>query len=70
MAFFRDGFLKSSIIDYASLSVGVNTMAVLPPGESKNKDTRYLDVHEDDQLDKTQLAGWVKQASQLPGERM
>jgi len=29
-----------------------------------------LDIHEDDQLDKTQLAGWVKQASQLPGERM
>jgi hypothetical protein len=42
----------------------------LPPGESKNKDTRYLDIHEDDQLDEAQLAAWVKQASQLPGERM
>jgi hypothetical protein len=42
----------------------------LPPGESKGKDTRYLDIHEDDQLDEAQLAAWVKQASQLPGERM
>src|SRR5262245_44682563 len=42
----------------------------VPPGESKHKDVRYLDIHEDDQVDETQLATWVKQASQLPGERM
>ena len=42
----------------------------LPPGMSKQKDVRYLDIHEDDQLDEAQLAAWVKQASQLPGERM
>ena len=42
----------------------------VPPGESKSKDTRYLDIHEDDQLDESQFADWVKQASQLPGERM
>ncbi len=42
----------------------------VPPGESKSRDTRYLDIHEDDQLDEAQLATWVKQASQLPGERM
>ena len=42
----------------------------VPPGESKSKDTRYLDIHEDDQLDEAQLAAWVKQASQMPGERM
>jgi hypothetical protein len=42
----------------------------VPPGESKSKDTRYLGIHEDDQLDEAQLATWVKQASQLPGERM
>ena len=40
-----------------------------PPGESKHKEVRYLDIHEDD-LDETQLIDWVKQASQLPGERM
>jgi hypothetical protein len=27
---------------------------------------RYLDIHEDDQLDKRQFAASVKQASQLP----
>jgi hypothetical protein len=42
----------------------------VPPGESKSKDTRYLDIHEDDQLDEAQIAAWVKQASLLPGERM
>jgi hypothetical protein len=42
----------------------------VPPGESKSKDTRYLDIHEDGQLDEAQFADWVKQASQLPGERM
>ena len=42
----------------------------VPPGESKHKEVRYLDIHEDDQFDEAQLAAWVKQASQLPGERM
>ena len=42
----------------------------VPPGESKSKDTRYLDIHEDGPLDEVQLAAWVKQASLLPGKRM
>ena len=32
-----------------------------------SKDTRFLDIYEDDPLDEAQLAAWVKQASQLPG---
>jgi hypothetical protein len=39
----------------------------LPPGASKHKDVRYLDVYEDDELDEAQLAAWVKQAAALPG---
>lgn len=39
----------------------------LPPGPSKDKDTRYLDIHEGDELDEAQLASWVKQAAALPG---
>src|SRR4051794_22842276 len=39
----------------------------LPPGESKNKDTRYLHIHEDDQLDQELVASWIRQASELPG---
>ena len=42
----------------------------LPAGESKQKEVRYLDIHEDDQLDEAQLAAWVKQASKLAGECM
>jgi hypothetical protein len=33
---------------------------------SKSKDTRYLHIHEDGQLDEDQLAAWVRQASRLP----
>ena len=39
----------------------------VPPGESKHKDVRYLDIHEDDPIDEARLASWVKQASRLPG---
>jgi hypothetical protein len=42
----------------------------VPPGESKHKEVRYFDIYEDEPLDEAQLAAWVKQASQLPGERM
>jgi len=42
----------------------------LPPGASKHKEVRYLDIHEHDKLDEAQLAAWVRQASRLPGERM
>lgn len=39
----------------------------LPPGESKQKDIRYLDIHEHDQLDEEQMATWIQQAAALPG---
>ena len=42
----------------------------VPPGTSKHKEVRYLDIHEDDVLDEAQFVAWVKQASKLPGERM
>ena len=42
----------------------------VPPGGSKSKETRYLDIHEHDQLDEAQLTAWVRQASQLPGQPM
>jgi hypothetical protein len=41
------------------------SLCPVPPGESKSKDTRYLVIHEDDQLDEAQLAAWVKQASEV-----
>ena len=38
-----------------------------PPGASKSDDTRYLDIHEDDDVDQELLARWIRQASELPG---
>ena len=39
----------------------------LLPGESKHKEVRYLDIHEDDELDEELMASWIRQASELPG---
>lgn len=42
----------------------------VPPGQSKQKEVRYLDIHEDDLIDEARLSEWIKQASKLPGERL
>jgi len=39
----------------------------VPPVSSKDKETRYFHVHEDDQLDEELFASWVRQAAALPG---
>ena len=39
----------------------------VPPGESKHKEVRYLDIHQHDQLDESRLAAWIRQAAALPG---
>src|SRR5678815_19902 len=39
----------------------------LPPGVSKHKEVRYLDVYQDERFDEAQFAKWVKQASRIPG---
>jgi hypothetical protein len=40
-----------------------------PPDASKQKNVRYLNLHEG-QLDEKQFADWARQASKLPGEKM
>ena len=42
----------------------------VPPKASKHAEVRYLDIHEGDDLDETQLESWIEQASNLPGEKM
>ena len=42
----------------------------LPPGESKQKHVRYLDIYENASFDEAQFTSWVKQASKGPLERM
>ena len=39
----------------------------LPPGASKDKDMRYIDIHEGDAIDEAQMADWLRQAAALPG---
>jgi len=42
----------------------------VPPGTSKHKEVRYLDIYEDEAFDEARFVAWVKQASKLPGEKM
>lgn len=39
----------------------------LPPVTSKDKNTRYFHIHEQDEVDEARLMDWIKQASELPG---
>jgi hypothetical protein len=39
----------------------------VPPGESKHKEVRYLDIREDERTDEELMARWIRQASKLPG---
>jgi hypothetical protein len=39
----------------------------VPPGASKHKDVRTIDIREGDEIDAAQMAKWVKQAAALPG---
>ena len=47
-----------------------SSLTPVPPGASKHPEVRYLDIREDDRLDESGFTDWVRQASQLPGERM
>jgi hypothetical protein len=44
----------------------VRRCVLSPPGKSKHKDVRYVDIHEDE-LDEAQMATWVRQAAALHG---
>lgn len=41
----------------------------VPPVASKSGDTHYVHLREDEPFDDVQFADWIRQASQLPGER-
>ena len=46
------------------------SMDPVPPVESKDEETRYFHVHEYDRLDEELVAGWIRQAAELPGEQL
>jgi hypothetical protein len=55
-------YVKVTFLNGAALSP-------LPPGASKHPKVRYLDIYED-KFDEAQFVRWVKQARELPGEKM
>jgi hypothetical protein len=44
-----------------------SSLRPLPPGASKHKEMRYLDIHEGEKLDPKLVTSWVRQASKIPG---
>jgi hypothetical protein len=46
---------------------GTSLRPVPPGGTQRSKDVRWVDIHEGDELDETQMASWLKQAAALPG---
>ncbi|MGR2740193.1 DUF1801 domain-containing protein [Billgrantia sp. Q4P2] len=56
-------YIKVAFLNGASLEP-------LPPIASKDPNTRYLHIHQDEQIEEEQVAEWIRQASNLPGERM
>ncbi len=39
----------------------------VPPGAGKDKEARWIDIHENDMFEEALMAKWVKQAAALPG---
>ena len=56
-------YVKVTFLNGASLSP-------LPPIEAKDQNTRYLHIHEEDQIAEALIEDWVKQASELPGQNV
>lgn len=44
-----------------------SSLLPMPPGKSKQREVRYLDVREDDEIDEKLFAVWVRQAAAMPG---
>jgi len=46
---------------------GTSLRPVPSGGTPKSKDTRWIDIHDGDELDAARMAMWVKQAAAMPG---
>jgi hypothetical protein len=44
-----------------------SSLRPVPPGAGKDKNVRWIDIYQNDELDEAQMAAWVKQAAALPG---
>jgi len=45
-----------------------SSLSPLPPVESKDANTRYFHIHENDELDEDLLESWIRQSAELPGD--
>ena len=52
---------------YVKVTFFRGTLRPVPPGISKQKNVRYTDIHEGDDLDEAQMTRWMKRAAALPG---
>ena len=55
-----DRYVKVTLLNGSNLDP-------LPPIDAKDPDTRYVHVHEDDEIDEDLFERWMEQASSLPG---
>ena len=46
------------------------SLSPMPAGKSKHAEVRYLDIAGNENFNEVQFIDWVRQASQLPGEKM
>lgn len=46
---------------------GTSLQPIPPGGTPKSKESRWIDIYEDDEFDEAQMASWVKQAAAIPG---
>ena len=46
---------------------GLSLRPIPPGGTERSGQARWLDIYEDDELDESQMASWIKQAAALPG---
>ncbi len=68
-----DGFFLSFRCYTTYVQLGFHngsSLDPLPPKSSKHPAMRYLDIHEEDDVDEAQLTAWIEQASRLPGEQL
>ena len=47
-----------------------SSLEPVPPKAATHPEVRYLDIHEDDELDEALLTSWIEQVSRLPGEHV
>ncbi len=46
---------------------GTSLQPVPPGGTERSKEARWIDIYENDDLDETRMAAWIRQAATMPG---